>query len=169
VLYIRKHITLNSTIYESKLDELPNQLHNLSKIQNFLRTWESGRYLEMVTLIASFHTFMAVKIQVEVFWAVTPCSVVVRYQHFRGPRCPHLQDETFVTYQNISRRRNPEDDLVKLIHDPAELKVSWCGIKSDTLISDLWDTKLHVMWVPVTAARSAFGLRIEDTASSEYI
>jgi len=27
---------------------------------------------------------MAVKIQVEVFWGVTPCSIVVGYQRFRG-------------------------------------------------------------------------------------
>jgi hypothetical protein len=34
-----------------------------------------------------------VKIQVEVFWVVTPCSVVVGYQHFGGPCCLHLQEE----------------------------------------------------------------------------
>jgi len=30
------------------------------------------------------------KIKVEVFWLVTPCSVVVGYQRFRGPCCLHL-------------------------------------------------------------------------------
>jgi hypothetical protein len=35
---------------------------------------------------------MAVKIQVEFMWSVMPCSVV-RYQHFRGPYCLHLQGE----------------------------------------------------------------------------
>jgi hypothetical protein len=30
-----------------------------------------------------FEVFMAVKIQVEVFWIVMPCSVVKGYQHFR--------------------------------------------------------------------------------------
>jgi len=29
---------------------------------------------------AKFEAFMSVKIQVEVFWVVTPCSVVVGYQ-----------------------------------------------------------------------------------------
>jgi hypothetical protein len=33
---------------------------------------------------------MAVKIQVEVFWVVTPCSVVVGYRRFGGPCCIHL-------------------------------------------------------------------------------
>jgi hypothetical protein len=30
---------------------------------------------------AKFEVFTAVKIHVEVFWVVTPCSVVVGYQH----------------------------------------------------------------------------------------
>jgi hypothetical protein len=32
---------------------------------------------------------------VKVFWVVTPCSIVVGYQHFRGPCCLHLQVEVF--------------------------------------------------------------------------
>jgi len=37
-----------------------------------------------------FEVFMAVKIQIEVFWVVMPCSVVLGYKHFRGPCCLHL-------------------------------------------------------------------------------
>jgi len=33
---------------------------------------------------------MAVMKQVEVFWVVMPCSTVVGYRRFRGPRCLHL-------------------------------------------------------------------------------
>jgi hypothetical protein len=33
------------------------------------------------------------KIQVEVFWVVTPCRVVVGYCCFRGPHCLYLQVE----------------------------------------------------------------------------
>jgi len=36
---------------------------------------------------------MVVKIQVDIFWVVTPCNVVVEYQHFRGPCCHHLHCE----------------------------------------------------------------------------
>jgi len=36
-----------------------------------------------------------VKIQVEVFWVVTPCSVVVGYQRFGEPCCLHLHGEVF--------------------------------------------------------------------------
>jgi len=36
-------------------------------------------------LDASFEFFTAVIFQVEVFWMVTPCSVVIGYQRFGGP------------------------------------------------------------------------------------
>jgi len=31
--------------------------------------------------------------QVEVFWVVMPCNIVVGYQSFRYPCCRHLQGE----------------------------------------------------------------------------
>jgi len=37
--------------------------------------------------------FIAVKIRVEIFWVVAPCSVVVGYQRFGHPCCLHLQGE----------------------------------------------------------------------------
>jgi hypothetical protein len=37
-----------------------------------------------------FEVFTAVIFQVEVFWTVTPCSVVVGYQRFRGSCCTRL-------------------------------------------------------------------------------
>jgi hypothetical protein len=43
--------------------------------------------------VARCEVFTAVNIQVEVFRFLTPCSVVVGYQSFRGPRCLHLDDE----------------------------------------------------------------------------
>jgi len=43
-----------------------------------------------VTVHASFEAFTVVTFPVEVFWLVTPCSVVVVYQRVRGPCCPHL-------------------------------------------------------------------------------
>jgi hypothetical protein len=39
----------------------------------------------------SFEAFTAVMFQVEIPWAVTPCNVVLRYQHFRGLHCLHPQ------------------------------------------------------------------------------
>jgi len=38
-----------------------------------------------------FEVFMAVKMQVKVFWVVMMCNVAVGYQHFRVPCCLHLQ------------------------------------------------------------------------------
>jgi hypothetical protein len=41
----------------------------------------------------SFEVFTAVKIQIDVFWGVTPYRVVVGYQSFGEPFCLHLQRE----------------------------------------------------------------------------
>jgi len=54
------------------------------------------------------------RVQVEGFWVVMPCSVVVGYQHFGGPYCFHLQGEaarisdTLFSFRNTTRRHNPE-------------------------------------------------------------
>jgi len=42
----------------------------------------------------SFEAYKAVIFQVEVFWVVTPCSVVIGYQRFRGPCILHLRSHT---------------------------------------------------------------------------
>jgi len=44
----------------------------------------------------SFETFTAVMFQVEVFWVMTLCNVVVGYQRFIGSCCLHLQGEVAV-------------------------------------------------------------------------
>jgi hypothetical protein len=48
-----------------------------------------GESLEKLTG-ARFEVFMAMKIQVMVFWAVMPHSDMVGYQHFRGSCCLYL-------------------------------------------------------------------------------
>jgi hypothetical protein len=42
-----------------------------------------------------FQAFTTMKILVEVFWVVTPCSFAVWYQCFGGPCCLHLQGEAW--------------------------------------------------------------------------
>jgi hypothetical protein len=64
---------------------------------------------------ARFVVFTGVKVQVEVFWTVIPCSVV-GYQRFGGPYCLYLQveeaertSEAFVSYHNTAGHHRPED------------------------------------------------------------
>jgi hypothetical protein len=50
---------------------------------------------------ASFEDFTAMKIQIAIFWVVTPYSVVAGYKSFRGRCCLHLQGEDVtVQYHN---------------------------------------------------------------------
>jgi hypothetical protein len=48
-------------------------------------------YFKLIQYPTWVEAFMVVMFQVEVFWVVTLCSVVVGYQHFRGPCCHHHQ------------------------------------------------------------------------------
>jgi len=43
----------------------------------------------------NFRVTSAMKIQVPIFWVVTPCSVMGGHQRFGGPCCLHLQSEKF--------------------------------------------------------------------------
>jgi hypothetical protein len=57
--------------------------------------------------------------QVEIFWIVTPCSVVVKYQRFGRPYCLHVHitlkmgaarpSETLVSYHKTTWCHKPED------------------------------------------------------------
>jgi hypothetical protein len=57
-----------------------------------------------------FKVFTAVKIQVKVFWVVTPCSVVVGY-HFTLKMETAKSSKTLVSYNNITWHYNPDDNL----------------------------------------------------------
>jgi len=67
--------------------------------------------------------FIAVKIQVKVFWVVMPCDVMVGYQCFRG-HCCHFNlkmeaaqtSENLVSCHNNTQCCNPEDLNLNLLH-----------------------------------------------------
>jgi hypothetical protein len=58
-----------------------------------------------------FEVFMAMNIQIEVFWVVTPYSVVVGYQCLGGPRSLHIQCE--VEAARISETVDPYHDTTR--------------------------------------------------------
>jgi hypothetical protein len=54
--------------------------------------WKRSRSIS-IWCEARFEVFTAVKVQVEVFWVVTPYSVVIGYHRFRGQCCLHIHPE----------------------------------------------------------------------------
>jgi hypothetical protein len=56
-----------------------------------------------------------------VFWVVTPCGLVGRYQRFGETYCLLLQGLTFVSTCKSTRRYNPEDQH-RYLHRRENLK-----------------------------------------------
>jgi hypothetical protein len=52
---------------------------------------ESILMSNFIDIYATFEFFTVVNVEIEVFCIVVMFSVVVRYQHFGGPWCLHLQ------------------------------------------------------------------------------
>jgi len=98
---------------------------------------------------ANFEAFTAM-FQV-VFWVVTPCSVVVGYQRFRGSCCLHLlyftlkmeaarSSETMVSYHNTTRRHSPEEletFLLCLCSEDVQVRHICTGVLT---LQELYDT-----------------------------
>jgi hypothetical protein len=51
-------------------------------------TWHT--ITEFYEIRKAFLTVLTAKIQIELFWVVTPCGNVIGYQRFGGPCCLHL-------------------------------------------------------------------------------
>jgi hypothetical protein len=49
-------------------------------------TWRNGRIA-----LGRYEVLTAVRISMLVFWVITPCALVARYQHFGETCCLHLQ------------------------------------------------------------------------------
>jgi hypothetical protein len=56
----------------------------VSQFENRWAYFGEIRYFQVLLKICQYI------FKVEVFWVMTPCSVVVGYQRLRGPCCPYL-------------------------------------------------------------------------------
>jgi hypothetical protein len=73
--------------------------------------WKLIDLQEFGTVTCSeFEAFTVMTFQVEVFLVVTPCSVVVGYQRFRGPCC---LSQTLVSHDSTTWRHIPEEFNLK--------------------------------------------------------
>jgi len=68
------------------------------------------RFVKYARHQKAFQTIYVNPFQVEVFWFVTTCSVLLGYQRFRGP-CASMvwTSEKLVSYYIITRRHSTED------------------------------------------------------------
>jgi hypothetical protein len=82
---------------------------------------------------------MAVMFQFKVFWVVMPCSVVVGYQHFRGPCCLYRvkmeeawTSETLVSYPGDNLLSKNINTIKKITDGESNviMEVSICSICS---------------------------------------
>jgi hypothetical protein len=91
------------------------------------------------------------KIQVEVFWVVTTCNVVVGYQRFGGPFCLHLQGEdggstvfwnacVVPRHYMASQPRRPRTETLPSRKPPnsTKLRLSLCTLYSFMTLQNKW-------------------------------
>jgi cephalosporin hydroxylase len=90
-------------------------VYSLFNIHSYIIEKHRYKTKTAISDIARFQIFTAVKIQVEVFWVVTPYSVAVGYQRFGGSYIHFAlkieagrSSETLVSDRTTVRCHNPE-------------------------------------------------------------
>jgi len=68
-----------------KANRIPKQILELRALESINRGRPKKSWSDHLHVEASFEAFTVLIFQVEVFWFVTLCSVVVGYHRFRGP------------------------------------------------------------------------------------
>jgi hypothetical protein len=78
-----------------------------------------------------FEVFVVVKIQVKVFWDVMPHGVVVGYQWFGEPCCPHIQGKVTGDGKKVHFRPTSVPSIPITSHFDLKMKAGW---SSETLV-----------------------------------
>jgi hypothetical protein len=92
-IYVDTDLTRLTQLNFTQTDDMLDQLDcNIKKYESVKekeldgsKTYNSKKKKKELLLFIMTQVFTAVKIQAEFFWVVTPCSVVVGKQRFRGP------------------------------------------------------------------------------------
>jgi hypothetical protein len=102
-----------------------------------------------------------VKIQVDVFWVVTQCSVVVGYQHFRGLCRLHLQGEDggvtlypTVTIQGVTTQKTASSIPVIKFNLVIFVSVMSVNIHLITIIYTKRKQQQTISWGTIHSAQS---------------
>jgi hypothetical protein len=123
------------TVFFNNLFPLSRTVHSVKQLQLsiiFSRGWSAE-----VECVNASELKTCMNFEVEVFWVVTPRSVVAGYQCFRTPGCLnfHPKDRGImylwnvgISYHNTTRRHNPEDIDMKH-HRHESLKISWATVR----------------------------------------
>jgi hypothetical protein len=87
VSYLLSQFIFNVSNWRIQNNKLAIKLLNTNELFSMFLEIKRSMMLE------TFEFFTAMKIQIEVFWGVTPCSDAVGYRRFGEPCCLHLEGE----------------------------------------------------------------------------